>query len=70
MIVFFNLQLHIPSAPEQRRIAEVINIARAEEEQLKAQLQALRQEKSALMSQLLTGKRRVKLPVIETEVLA
>lgn len=70
VIDFFNLQLHIPSAPEQRRIAEVINIARAEEEQLKAQLQALRQEKSALMSQLLTGKRRVKLPVIETEVLA
>ncbi|WP_087863656.1 restriction endonuclease subunit S [Comamonas thiooxydans] len=70
VIDFFNLQLHIPSAPEQRRIAEVINIARAEEEQLKAQLQALRREKSALMSQLLTGKRRVKLPVIETEVLA
>lgn len=70
VIDFFNLKLHIPSAPEQRRIAEVINIARAEEEQLKAQLQALRQEKSALMSQLLTGKRRVKLPVIETEVLA
>jgi len=30
----------------------------------------LRQEKAALMSQLLTGKRRVKLPDTETEVQA
>lgn len=67
---FFKLQLHIPSAPEQRRIAEVINVARAEEARLQAQLQALRQEKAALMSQLLTGKRRVKLPEAETEVQA
>jgi len=65
---FFKLQLHIPTAPEQRRIAEVINIARAEEARLLAQVQALRQEKAALMSQLLTGKRRVKLPDAETEV--
>lgn len=67
---FFKLQLHIPSAPEQRRIAEVVNVARAEEARLQAQVQALRQEKAALMSQLLTGKRRVKLPDAETEVQA
>ncbi|MET3010294.1 restriction endonuclease subunit S [Stenotrophomonas koreensis] len=67
---FFKLQLHIPTAPEQRRIAEVINVASAEEARLQAQVQALRQEKSALMSQLLTGKRRVKLQDIETEVQA
>ncbi len=67
---FFKLQLHIPTAPEQRRIAEVVNIARAEEARLQAQVQALRQEKAALMSQLLTGKRRVKLPDAETEVQA
>lgn len=67
---FFKLQLHIPTAPEQRRIAEVINVARAEEARLQAQVQALRQEKSALMSQLLTGKRRVKLPEAETEAQA
>ncbi len=67
---FFKLQLHIPSAPEQRRIAEVINVARAEEARLQAQVQALRQEKAALMSQLLTGKRRVKLPDAEAEVQA
>lgn len=64
---FFKLQLHIPCAPEQRRIAEVINVARAEEVRLQAQVQALRQEKAALMSQLLTGKRRVKLQGAETE---
>ncbi|MBD7954287.1 restriction endonuclease subunit S [Stenotrophomonas sp. Sa5BUN4] len=67
---FFKLQLHIPTAPEQRRIAEAINVARADEARLKAQVQALRQEKAALMSQLLTGKRRVKLTVSETEVQA
>jgi type I restriction enzyme S subunit len=64
---FFKLQLHIPSAPEQRRIAEVINVAKAAEARLEAQLQSLRQEKVALMSQLLTGKRRVKLPESEPE---
>lgn len=64
---FFKLKLHIPSAPEQRRIAEVINAARAEEALLEAQIRALRQEKAALMSQLLTGKRRVKLTEVESE---
>jgi len=64
---FFKLQLHIPSAPEQRRIAEVINAARAEEALLEAQIRALRKEKAALMSQLLAGKRRVKLSEVESE---
>ena len=67
---FFKLQLHIPTAPEQRRIAEVINVAKAEEARLQAQVRALRQEKAALMSQLLTGKRRVKLPDAEPELQA
>jgi type I restriction enzyme S subunit len=64
---FFKLQLHVPEGPEQRRIAEVINVARAEEMRFEAQLQCLRQEKAALMSELLTGKRRVKLPETEAE---
>jgi type I restriction enzyme S subunit len=64
---FFKLQLHIPSAPEQRLIAEILNVAKAEEAQLDAQLQALKREKTALMSQLLTGKRRVNLAEVETE---
>ena len=59
---FFKLQIHIPSAPEQRRIAKILNVAKAEEMRLYAQLRALQKEKAALMSQLLTGKRRVKLP--------
>jgi type I restriction enzyme S subunit len=67
---FFKLQLHIPSAPEQRRIAEVINVAREEEARREAQVRALRQEKVALISQLLTGKRRVKLPETEAEAKA
>ncbi|MBB5469392.1 type I restriction enzyme S subunit [Paraburkholderia sp. CI2] len=65
---FFKLQLHIPTAREQRRIAEIINIAEAEEAGLEAQLRSLRQEKAALMSQLLTGKSRVKLLESETEL--
>lgn len=70
VIDFFKLQLHIPSALEQRRIAEVINVAEAEEVSLEAQLQSLRQEKAALMSQLLTGKRRVNPRNAETEAKA
>lgn len=59
---FFELQLHVPCIEEQRRIAQVINTAKAEEAKLKAQVRALQQEKAALMSQLLTGKRRVTVP--------
>lgn len=67
---FFKLQLHVPRGPEQRRIAEIINVAKAEEKVLATQLQCLHHEKSALMAQLLTGKRRVKLPDSEIEVQA
>jgi hypothetical protein len=60
---FFKLQLHIPTAPEQRRIAEVINVAMGNKRlQDKCSVAA---RKAALMSQLLTGKRRVKLPDAE-----
>jgi type I restriction enzyme S subunit len=67
---FFKLQLHVPSVLEQRRIAEVVTVGKAEEARLAAQLQSLRQEKAALMSELLTGKRRVKVPEVEAEALA
>lgn len=67
---FFKLQLHVPSAPEQRRIAQVINVAKAAETILATQLKCLRNEKVALMSQLLTGKRRVKLTQTEKAVQA
>lgn len=61
VIDFFKLRLHIPDGTEQRRIAEVINVAEAEIKGFQAQLQALRNERQALMAQLLTGKRRVRL---------
>ncbi|WP_233281392.1 restriction endonuclease subunit S [Sphingomonas changnyeongensis] len=66
VVEFFETSLHIPQPDEQAAIAKVINAAEAEEQSYQAQLTALRQEKAALMQQLLTGKRRVKLP--ESEV--
>lgn len=56
----------VPPTPEQERIGELAASADREIAALEAQLTALRQEKAALMQQLLTGKRRVKLP--ESEV--
>ena len=44
---------------ERDQIAVVLSAATGEIEILENQLTALRQEKSALMEQLLTGKRRV-----------
>ena len=67
---FFKLRLHIPSGPEQRRIADVINVAEAEESHYKWQLKNLLIEKQALMQQLLTGKRRVRLPDVKLEAWA
>lgn len=57
---FFKLRLHIPPVPVQRRIAEVLNVAEHEERSCELQLEQLRTEKRALMQQLLTGKRRVR----------
>lgn len=59
---FFKLRLHVPPAPVQRKIAEAINVAEAEERLVEQQLLRLQMEKRALMQQLLTGKRRVRLP--------
>lgn len=55
----------VPPTPEQVRIGELAASADKEIAALEAQLTALRQEKAALMQQLLTGKRRVKLPESE-----
>ena len=49
-----------PPLPEQQAIATVLTTADAEITALEADLARLRQEKKALMQQLLTGKRRVK----------
>ena len=59
---FFKLRLHIPDVDEQRRIAAVINIAERKEQLIGKEIEVLREEKRALMQQLLTGKRRVRPP--------
>jgi type I restriction enzyme S subunit len=59
---FFKLRLHIPGIETQRRIAAALNMAEREQQLIETQIAKLRAEKSALMQQLLTGKRRVRLP--------
>ncbi len=58
--------ISLPNHAEQKEIGNVILAAETEIHRLKSILTAHRQEKAALMQQLLTGKRRVKLP--ESEV--
>ncbi|HCH3679885.1 TPA: restriction endonuclease subunit S [Vibrio parahaemolyticus] len=59
------LKVYCPAFEEQQKIASVLTAADKEIELLEAKLAHLKQEKKALMQQLLTGKRRVK--VAETE---
>lgn len=55
-------EIHIPLPPleEQQKIAAVLTTADTEIEVLEQQLADIQQEKKALMQQLLTGKKRVK----------
>ncbi len=57
---FEKLRFLCPPVDEQRKIASVFSAADKEIEILEQKLGCLRQEKKALMQQLLTGKRRVK----------
>ena len=59
------MKIFLPALNEQQKIAVVLSAADKEIELLEAKLAHLKQEKKALMQQLLTGKRRVK--VAETE---
>ncbi len=54
-----NCLVEIPSLEEQQKIAAVLSAADQEITTLQQKLNALKQEKKALMQQLLTGKRRV-----------
>jgi len=54
------LQLRLPPYVEQQKIASVLSAADAEITTIQNQLDNLKQQKKALMQQLLTGKRRVK----------
>ena len=55
------VKLMLPSFKEQKAIGEVFQTCSTQTVALQAKLQALKAEKAALMQQLLTGKRRVKL---------
>ena len=57
---FSFIKLPVPPLQEQQKIAEVLTAADADIEALRSKLAHLQQEKKALMQQLLTGKRRVK----------
>ncbi len=54
-----NTIVHYPSLEEQKRISSLLSSADQEITVLQQKLDALKQEKKALMQQLLTGKRRV-----------
>ena len=56
-----NTIVQYPNFEEQQKIAIVLSTADREIELLRTKLEALKQEKKALMQQLLTGKRRVKI---------
>jgi len=64
---FQNLHVPLPPIKEQRAIANVLAMADRKADLIQAQLNLLRDEKAALMFQLLTGKRRVKLPETEAK---
>ena len=55
----------LPSIKEQQKIASVLTAADQEIELLEAKLAHLKDEKKALMQQLLTGKRRVNVDAAE-----
>lgn len=57
---FKEIYIKVPSLEEQQKIAAVLNTADREIELLAQKLDYLKTEKRALMQQLLTGKRRVK----------
>lgn len=56
---------NIPPLDEQRRIVEILDTASQQMASAEQQLSLLKAEKRALMQQLLTGKRRVRLPAAD-----
>lgn len=58
---FMNTKVPVPSIEEQEKIADVLHVSTEEIFTLHKKLDCLKQEKKALMQQLLTGKRRVQL---------
>ena len=58
--MFQKMPIQLPELEEQQAIAAVLSAADREIEVLQQKLEGVKQEKKALMQQLLTGKRRVK----------
>lgn len=58
--MFQKMKLSLPALEEQQKIADVLSNSDKEITTFQQKLNALKQEKKALMQQLLTGKRRVK----------
>jgi type I restriction enzyme S subunit len=58
-VTFNSWVIELPTIEEQQKIATVLSTADQEITTLQQKLDALKQEKKALMQQLLTGKRRV-----------
>ncbi|CAH8207087.1 restriction endonuclease subunit S [Vibrio aestuarianus] len=62
------LKVYCPTYEEQQKIASALTTADKEIEVLEAKLADFKQEKKALMQQLLTGKRRVKIEHMEQAI--
>jgi type I restriction enzyme S subunit len=64
-----DILINLPCLAEQQKIASVLSAADAEITTIQNQLDNLKQQKKALMQQLLTGKRRVKVdsPALATQ---
>lgn len=67
---FSFLKLPYPELEEQKRIAAILNQAEAMIEGHRQHLEKMQAEKYALIAQLLTGKRRVRMPASATEAAA
>ncbi len=64
-----HIPILLPSLEEQQRITSAFSFTDQEIETWQKQLEHLKQEKKALMQQLLTGKRRVKVAMSDIEPL-
>lgn len=64
---WLNWEFNIPPLAEQKRIVGILDTASREVVAISRQLEVLRREKSALMSQCLTGKRPVQVPEVVEE---
>lgn len=62
---FMNVRVPLPPLSKQQSIAAILNAATQEIDRRQADVEALKEQKRALMQQLLTGKRRVHVREVE-----